>query len=422
MSRSGNLKSYTLLKNVKVYFTSAAFRAVCVFFSGVLIAKVLGATDRGVVGIVTSVAMFSSISGSLGLPQLVSIHSTSFLARNPRLIFSSILAAALSCMIAATYHFFTELQYLLQLVAITLLYLTTTLSREVLRGEGLFKRVSTSFNIESFCVVMIALWAYVFGLNAMGYLNLIVLANTLVAGSTLSALYQLMCTNRDAAYGEILPKTQITFSLVNLLIPIVKYSSLPILAILGAPAPSIGVAAVAFSMVNNLEIIPNSLNQVLLPSLKKKDISEEGFQLLIYGSIFTSIIAVLFFYLFVEMALAPFLGPEYSQLDEMLLILGIGFSVGGVGKIINLKLNLISQEYYELKALMVRAITQFAMMLFLYGLYGINGALFAISLSQIFRFIYCGLIYQKTYGFQKVRLLLIFKKLKGIFLANSANT
>ena len=173
-------------------------------------------------------------------------------------------------------------------------------------------------------------------------------------------------------------------------------------------------------MVNNLEIIPNSLNQVLLPSLKKKDISEEGFQLLIYGSIFTSIIAVLFFYLFVEMILVPFLGPEYSRLDEMLLILGIGFSVGGVGKMINLKLNLISQEYYELKALMVRATIQFSMILFLYGLYGINGALFAISLSQIFRFIYCGAIYQQKYGFQKVRLLLIFKKLKGVFADNSA--
>ena len=155
------MKSYTLLKNVKVYFTSAAFRAVCVFFSGVLIAKVLGATDRGVVGIVTSVAMFSSISGSLGLPQLVSIHSTSLLARNPRLIFSSILAAALSCMIAVTYHFFTELQYLSQLVAITLRISNYSFSRSI-KGEGLFKRVSTSFNIESFCVVMIALWAYAF--------------------------------------------------------------------------------------------------------------------------------------------------------------------------------------------------------------------------------------------------------------------
>ena len=96
----------------------------------------------------------------------------------------------------------------------------------------------------------------------------------------------------------------------------------------------------------------------------------------------------------------PFLGSEYSRLDEMLLILGIGFSVGGVGKMINLKLNLISQEYYE-QALMVRATIQFSMILFLYGLYGINGALFAISLSQIFRLFTVGPYTNKNMDFKK---------------------
>ena len=91
------LRIESLQNNFKVYFLGSSVRTICLFIIGIMVAKLLGPAERGLIGVVMSIAMLSSIAGSIGLPQLASINSQEFLRFHSRLVKSAFIALILSC-------------------------------------------------------------------------------------------------------------------------------------------------------------------------------------------------------------------------------------------------------------------------------------------------------------------------------------
>jgi|SaaInlStandDraft_1057018.scaffolds.fasta_scaffold09653_3 O-antigen/teichoic acid export membrane protein len=388
----------SFLNSLKIYISGALVRTICSFFLGIIVAKLLGPSERGVIGIVMSIAMLSSIAGSIGLPQLLSINSRDALMLHPRLIKSISIALILSCSISFGYLWAFGNEYGPQIIMLTLLFLINILLREVLRGEGEFRIIAISMHIESVLLAAFVLFFYFNGPTVISYLWLMIFLNVIVMVYMGVVLLPRLAIKKIETEAEITNSTQLTFSITNILIPLVRYSPLLLMSAFNADPASIGIAAVAISIVNNLELIPNSISQVLLPSLKINQVSDDRFLAIIVCLVCVSLLAVAAAAGLLLFILIPFLGVEYSQLIYMFLILSFGFSIGGVGKLIHLKLNLQSKEHYELRAISLRIIFQFFISVALINPLGVYGVLIAISISQFVRFLYCVYLYCSNFS------------------------
>ena len=391
------------------YFKSSIFRSVLTFFSAILLAGYLGAEARGLLGIITALSVFSAIFCSFGLPQIMSVKYQALKDNLNRIILTFLVAIFCICLLVFIY-FFDDPALIIISIILSVSALCIMLSREFLRGANNFTIISKSIFTEGYVVVICAVITIIMQFNLINYLVLFTALN--LALSMYLVFKAVIIFRKNTIYEEkIKNKTQLRYTATNFLIPMAQQSPILIAGILSFDAVLIGVFALASGLIKNMESIPNSITQVLLPHAKESK-ETRYISILIITIMFNIIFSILVF-TFVKTLITPLLPEEFSSLSQFFAILSIGYVFASNSKVLNIAFNLANREDYETKGALLRVILQSSFILLTYESLGIYSALIGIALSQILRFCYTVFCFASLF---KINFSSEFKEAKKIIV------
>jgi O-antigen/teichoic acid export membrane protein len=389
-------------------FLGQGGRVLLGIVSTLLLARFLGAEDRGVFAIAITIPTVLSLLLSLGLPQVNFIFCGLYHTKRNELFSISMLACLLTSSFAISLilildhlgisyfgKIFVEHEYLIVPVCILVaLYTFNFVLREMLKGMNEIILISKIIFFEGLGIFL--------GYSICFFLKLqlseALLVQIIVSGITFCillarVLYLTKFTIRiSKAFTIKVFKTASVYFLASVSIAIALHSPVLFMNYFSVDFVAIACFSIAFSLVQQCELVPSVLVNVLLPKLSNaKNSSRETLLCDVLFACKANFIVFLLVMLLLSVGVyyvfVPLLGSEYDDVGSLFFILALASIVASSAKIINIYFNLVEKPSFEMIPTWVRCIIQILLCFFLVDSYGVYGVAWAVFFSRLARIV-----------------------------------
>ncbi len=395
-------------RNLLSMFLGQGGRVLLGIVSTLLLARFLGAEDRGVFAIAITIPTVLSLLLSLGLPQVNFIFCGLYHTKRNELFSISMLACFLTSAFAISLilildhlgisyfgKIFVEHGYLIVPVCILVaLYTFNFVLREMLKGMNEIILISKIIFFEGVGIFL--------GYSICFFLNLelseALLVQIIVSGITFCVLlvrilYLTKLTIRiRKAFTIKVFKTASVYFLGSISIAIALHSPILFMNYFSLDFVAIACFSIAFSLVQQCELVPSVLVNVLLPKLSNANSSSK--EALLYDVLFACkanfivfLLVMLLLCIGVYYVFVPLLGSEYDDVGSLFFILALASIVASSAKIINIYFNLVEKPFFEMIPTWVRCIIQILLCFCLIESYGVYGVAWAVFFSRLARIV-----------------------------------
>jgi O-antigen/teichoic acid export membrane protein len=393
-------------KNLLTMFLSQGGRVLLGVVSTLLLARFLGAEERGVFAIAITIPTVLSLVLSLGLPQVNFIFCGLYQNKRNELFSISMLACLItngfaillilildSLGISYFGKIVEEHEFIILPVCIlVVLYTFNFVLREMLKGMNEIILISKIIFFEGVGIFL--------GYSVCFFLKLQLLdalfVQIIVSGVTfcillVKALYLTKFTLRIKRIFTVrVFKAASVYFLGSISIAIALHSPVLFMNYFSVDFVAIACFSIAFSLVQQCELVPSVLVNVLLPKLSnKKDSSKETLLSEVLFAWKANFIVFLLVMLMLSVGVyyvfIPLLGSEYADVGNLFFILALGSIIASSAKIINIYFNLVEKPFFEMIPTWVRCIIQILLCFVFVNSYGVYGVAWAVFFSRLVR-------------------------------------
>jgi len=373
--------------------------------STIILAKFLGAEDRGLFAIAITIPTILSLFLSFGLPQINFIYSGLYKDKLDELMGISIVVCIVMSAISTFglislnhlgQNFIGKLSnggtLLIYLVCCLItLFTFNFVFKELLKGRGEIVLLSKIISFEAIGILIGYVICYLLGLTLIEALWVQILAAGISFCIILTRLL-LKIRPKFKVTGQFLLKIikkGYVYYLGSIAIAIALHSPVIIMNYYTVDLKSIASFAIAYSLMQQCELLPSVLVNVILPKLsnEKHDPKNLEIKVLLAFRLNISIllIALIAACLAVTYIISPILGEEYAYINKLSYILAIGVLFSSGSKIINIYFNLMDHPKYDVLPTWVRCFFQILLTIILIDSFGVEGVAWAIVISRLIR-------------------------------------
>jgi len=406
-------------KNLASMFLGQISKIILGFISGIILARALSSDDRGIYAILLVVPTLLSLVFSFGFPQINSIFTGKYKEQRFFLLKVNFVLIIISS-ILITFLFFISGKYELLsnsaigqlsfqsrivMLLISICMLINILIREFVKGCNNIYAISKALSIESIVVFLGFLFCYLYELSLEWFFCVQLIANLIVAcylfNKSMNIVSKIEKKGTNAIGISHLTKNAMVYYLGSLSIAIALHSPTILMNGYELNLTDIACFAIAYSLLQQIEVIPTAVVNVLLPELSNSNESESPVDSIVKVCKFTMFVYVfltLLAYFFIKIIYIPIIGSQYYEVHLIFFCLMIGGWFGCCGKIINVYFNLVNKSSFDTSAVLVRSIIQLALSVLLINLYGVYGIVLAIVISRIARMFVTYTLFVKLTG------------------------
>lgn len=373
--------------------------------STIILAKFLGAEDRGLFAIAITIPTILSLLLSFGLPQINFIYSGLYKDKLDELMGISIVVCIVMSAIGTFglislnhlgQDFIGKLSnggtLLIYLVCCLLILFTFNfVFKELLKGRGEIILLSKIISFEAIGILVGYTICYLFGLTLIEALWV----QIIVAGISFCIILTRLLLNIRPKFrvtGQFLLKVikkGYVYYLGSIAIAIALHSPILIMNYYTVDLKSIASFAIAYSLMQQCELLPSVLVNVILPKLSNEKLDPKNLEkkvLLAFRLNITILLVALIAACFaVTYIIFPILGDEYAYINKLSYILAIGVLFSSGSKIINIYFNLMDHPRYDVIPTWVRCFFQIFLTVILIDRFGVEGVAWAIVISRLIR-------------------------------------
>ncbi|HAT42974.1 MAG TPA: hypothetical protein DCS87_14795 [Rheinheimera sp.] len=378
-----------MLIDVFKLLSSSVYRILVSFFSTAILAQQLGAEQRGDFALIISYASLISIVSSLGAPNFFSVNVASGkidkydvagIVKYFGWFFVFLTAGFCSILV-----YCKELDFLTGIVffVLCLSMLINTNVREILKARSKFGRVAKSIALE----VTVVLIGFVSLISHLNVFNAIVIS---LMASLVSTIYMFKTFN----YKDIIETLSVnkypkingikSFTLISILSCVSLQAPVVMLEIFDVKKSEIGVFAVCYALIMQLEVLPTILaNVVQTKYLSKTNKVPLHIVIRFFTTVFACIAA--FTILLVHLLYFPLIGNSYENATLIYAVLTISSIIGFPISLINIKfysaesLNRVTVPLFLRTSVLLIAIAA------LVPKFGVLGVCYALIISKFSR-------------------------------------
>lgn len=395
----------TIGKRLVAMFGSQVFSIIVSVTSTIILARLLGAEDRGVYAIFLSVPTILALLLTFGLPQVNLIYSGLDKSKREQLLTLSLATVVVSSIVAILGLFGLEESYLRDFLklegidgfhyftmsSLIFLFALNFVLKEILKGYDEIISVSKVSVIESSLLLFSFLLCFHLNLTLSYVLFFQVLISLIVS---ILLFFQILRRHKPTKALEYKYLKRVShraglYYLASLSIAIALHSPTVILSLLNINLVDIACFSVALALIQRFEILPATLVNVLTPTLANQNIlKDKALDNVMLAARINMIVALILIppsILTLQFLVVPLLGHDFYKVTNLFLILSLGSFIASNSKIFNIYFNILDKPSYETIPTWVRCIIQVVLPYFVIVDFGIEGFAFVIVVSRTVR-------------------------------------